>query len=346
MQQIAVSAAMSILRRLTAGVFSLCPIKIRPCRRRCTEQGYRFLGDPLPWYPAMLDGQIYNLSCGCAGECGCGPLCEIILDPPAHSIIEIKINGLVLPPSAYRVDDYRRLLRVDGGCWPDCQELDRPDIAPGTWSVSYWSGSCPDAGASLALTDLAVNLWRACTGDKGCALGDNVKQVTREGVTIDFDQTLEAIRSGGTGLKRVDLWIYSVNPHGLRRRMRVYSPDVPTHRRTTYSGQTGLDALSTRMALDVQWQTSWREDGWNTEVFVSAPTGITHIRRGWSDIGVHTMPLRFHRNWLTGDPSELTLTLEEPYYGLTTSCKVVTNQQTSGSCSSEVPAIAQGGGAG
>jgi hypothetical protein len=235
LQRWAVEASAAVLRRLTAGIYNFCPITIRPCRRNCPPEQYRYLSDPngLPWVPAMLDGKIYNLTCGvCRGECGCGPISEMILDPPAQAVIEVKVDGVVLAPSAYRVDDYRRLVRLDGGKWPDCQQLDKPDTEPGTFSVSYWSGNIPDPGASFALTDLAVEWWKACQG-KQCSLGENVRQVARQGITYDVDTVYESIREGRTGLKRVDLWIFSVNPHGLRRRLRVYSPDMVTNRRTT-----------------------------------------------------------------------------------------------------------------
>lgn len=236
LQRWSVEAAAAILRRLTAGIYNFCPITIRPCRRNCPPERYRYLNDPLglPWTPAMLDGKIYNLACGiCRDDCGCGPISEMILDPFAAAIIQVKVDGAVLPSTAYRVDDWRKLVRLDGKKWPDCQKLDRPDTEPDTWSVSYWTGTVPDPGASFALTDLAVEWWKACQG-KQCALGENVRQVARQGITYDIDTVYESIREGRTGLKRVDMWIFSVNPHGLRRRLRVYSPDTVHNRRTTW----------------------------------------------------------------------------------------------------------------
>lgn len=235
LQKWSVQAAAAILRRLTAGVFNLCPLKIRPCRNRCVQDRYRYLNGSQPWIPVMLDGVIYNLTCGCqpGNECGCGPISQIILDPYAYSIAEVRVDGQLLPPNAYRVDDNRKLVRIDGQKWPDCQDLSKPDTVPGTWSVTYWTGTPPDAGASFALTDLAVEWWKACQ-NKQCALGENVRQVARQGITYDMDTVYESIREGRTGLKRVDLWIFSVNPHGLRRRMRVYSPDTVHSRRTTW----------------------------------------------------------------------------------------------------------------
>lgn len=264
LQRWSVEAAAAILRRLTAGIYNFCPITIRPCRRNCPPERYRYLNDPLglPWVPAMLDGKIYNLTCGiCRDECGCGPLSEIILDPFAAEIIQVKVDGVALPTNAYRVDDWRKLVRLDGGTWPDCQQLDRSDTEPGTWSVTYWTGTVPDAGASFALTDLAVEWWKACQG-KPCSLGENVRQVARQGITYDIDTVYESIREGRTGIKRVDLWIFSVNPHGLRRRMRVYSPDTVHGRRTTWPNGITAPPPPARAPLGGTWVFNTAQSEW------------------------------------------------------------------------------------
>jgi hypothetical protein len=267
LQRWSVEAAAAMLRRLTAGIYNFCPITIRPCRQNCPPESYRYLNDPLglPWTPAMLDGKIYNLTCGvCGDECGCGPLSEITLDPFATEIIQVKVDGVVMPREAYRVDDWRKLVRLDGGRWPDCQQIDRPDTELGTFSVSYWTGNVPDAGASFALTDLAVEWWKACQG-KPCNLGENVRQVARQGITYDIDTVYESIREGRTGLKRVDLWIVSVNPHGLRRRLRVYSPDVVHGRRTTWPTATTPPVPPTPTPLGGSWVFPLPQQVWLVE---------------------------------------------------------------------------------
>lgn len=238
-QKAAARAASEILDALTAGVFGLCTYKIRPCRRRCED---RELWSPLryalgvvsgPYTPVLLDGQLRNIRCGCVGECGCSPLCEIVLDPHVHSIVEVRVDGEVVPATAYRVDNYRRLVRTDGGCWPDCQELEKPDNVPGTWSITYRTGTPVPIGGQIATAELAVQLWKACNGSKNCVLSDRVTQVVREGITYTLDN-LDVFERGRTGLNRVDLWLASVNPYGARTQMRAYSPDTIRHRRTTF----------------------------------------------------------------------------------------------------------------
>lgn len=245
-QRQAVEVASEILKRLTAGAFGLCTLKIRPCRKRCEEGNADLLRHSLgvvggPWTPALIDGRMYNISCGCIGECGCSPLCELILNPYAYDILQVRLDGAVLPPTAYRVDDNRRLVRTDGGCWPDCQELARPDTEPGTWSVTYRTGVPVPPGGRMAVTDLAIQLWRACQGNKSCALPERVTQVVREGITYTLLDNLEVFERGRTGLNRVDLWLTSVNPYAARAPMRAWSPDTIRSRRTTWPTEPLID---------------------------------------------------------------------------------------------------------
>lgn len=241
-QTAAVTVATEILKRLSGGVYGLCTLKIRPCRRRCEQASnamlYRELdvtagGGGGPWIPALIDGQLYNITCGCVGQCGCSPLCEIILAPGAYDVTEVRVNGTVLPASDYRVDDNRRLVRTDEGCWPECQELRLPDTQPGTFSITFRTGQPVPAGGQMAVTDLALNLYQACRG-KTCQLPSRVTQVVRDGVTWQLLDDLSVFDRGRTGLPRVDLWLASVNPYASRGPMRVWSPDTVRSRRTTW----------------------------------------------------------------------------------------------------------------
>jgi ABC-type transport system involved in multi-copper enzyme maturation permease subunit len=89
----------------------------------------------------------------------------------------------VLPANAYRVDGRRKLVRLDGKRWPDCQDLVLDDTQPGTWSVTYQTGTPPAEGATTAVTMLAVEISKACSGDTTCKLPKRVTQVVRDGVT-------------------------------------------------------------------------------------------------------------------------------------------------------------------
>jgi hypothetical protein len=245
----AVEVATEILVQLTASRFGLCALKIRPCRRRCSQylDSMRLLTGSLgvtpgfatgPWTPTLMDGRLYNIACGCVGECGCSPLSELTLDPFAYDVLEVRVDGAILASTAYRVDNNRTLVRLDGQRWPDCQELAQPDTAPDTWSVTYRTGTPIPRGGRMAVTDLAVNLWRACHDDSKCKLPARVTQIVREGVTYSLIDDLSVFDRGRTGLPRVDMWLASVNPYGNRAPLRAWSPDTVHHRRTTWPDPT------------------------------------------------------------------------------------------------------------
>lgn len=245
-QATAVDVAMALLRKLTAGQYGLCKVKVRPYRRRSYWDYWRALRPSL--YDSLFSGGVlsggrpFDIPCGCVGnQCGCGQVPEIPLDPQVYDILEVKVDGVVLPATAYRVDDRRMLVRTDGGDWPPCQQLGMPDTAVDTFSVTYRRGVMPDKAGQLALTVLAVEMAKACSGDKKCALPSRVTSIVREGITYDLLDNLDVFERGRTGLPRVDMWLAAVNPHAARAPMRVYSPDTVRSRTTAWPVQTSPD---------------------------------------------------------------------------------------------------------
>jgi hypothetical protein len=225
----AVGVASEILWRLTAGIFGVCPITVRPCGRTCE-------GFPLS-YPAQLpDGQWINVSCGCDySPCACCRVCEIALEGPVASIIAIKIDGDVVPSSSYRVDNGNLLVRTDGeSCWPKCQELSKSDTEPGTFSVTYQQGIAVPVGGQRAVAAFAAEIVKSCTSGQ-CRLPARVQEITRQGERIQLINDVEFLRSGLTGLPEVDHWLVSVNPTGQRQRSSVWSPELqPQFRAQTW----------------------------------------------------------------------------------------------------------------
>lgn len=236
-QRAAVRFSSSILYRLTAYQIGLCPVKVRPCRTPsdCVT----------PWWSVQQAGPVALLpnagrwlgyGCGCSTTpCGCGPLSEITLDPPATTITQVLVDGQALPANAYRVDGRRKLVRVDGGRWPECQDLALPDTAPGTWSVAYQTGTPPELvdGADMANTALALEIDKACNGDTSCKLPKPVVRVVRDGIEYTYLNNFEAFQRGRTGLALVDMWLESVNPYSIKVPMQVYSPDTVHSRQQT-----------------------------------------------------------------------------------------------------------------
>lgn len=235
---LAVEIATDTLWRLTAGRYGLCPELIRPCRRACTPDG---MGTGMLWDrstfpldPFTQNGKWYNFGCGCGPvDCSCAPLCVLELPGRADSVVEVKIDGVVVDPATYRLNRRpakAQLIRsggVDGPCWPTCQDLTKEDDQPGTFSVLYMRGTPVPAGGVRAMGSLACEIYKQCTGAGGCRLPDRVQTVTREGVTYDMFDPGEWLDNGFTGLRDVDTWIRLVNPHKLTQPSAVFSLDLP-----------------------------------------------------------------------------------------------------------------------
>ena len=105
--------------------------------------------------------------------------------------------------------------------------------APCTLGVTYVPGLVPGAGGQWAAGVLACEFAKACTGAK-CRLPSSVTSVARNGVAMEFDNGL--FSNGLTGIREVDAYLLSINPHGLRTPSLVWSPDAPSaqHRYTTW----------------------------------------------------------------------------------------------------------------
>lgn len=153
---------------------------------------------------------------------------------PVTEILEVKIDGVVLDASEYRLDGYRYLTRMaaaDGSpqWWPACQRVDRPDTEPGTWSATYVYGTAPPELGVLAANELACQLYRASVGG-ACTIPSQATVVTRQGITIQRTPFVAwAYRKGQgwvSGLPLVDAFLSAYNPMGVTRRSSVWSPDL------------------------------------------------------------------------------------------------------------------------
>lgn len=228
----AVDAATQILWGLSGRQFGLCTVEnLRPCRRSCPDvYGLPDWSYPTPW---LQDGQWFNLGCGgCEGECSCDPVSEFVLPGPVHDIIEIKIDGTVLPTGSYRLDDGRLVVRIDGGEWPLCNDVNHSD-GPGTWLVSVHFGvEPPSPMADLAIGELAFEIIKACTNQGGCRLPTRfMTSLARQGVSMTFPDPTMLLDHGLLGLDFCDLFLRTVNPAHLSSPSSVHSPDAPSIRR-------------------------------------------------------------------------------------------------------------------
>lgn len=217
-------AASQLLWALTGRQFSVCTKTIRPCRKKCDDLCCTSLTG-FPWTPVHLpSGDWTNASCDCPGECSCTKLSEVNLPTPVCSVSEVKIDGVVVDPTTYRVDNFRKLVRLGANEWPNCNDLTKPDSEVGTWSVTVNYGTPPPQLVILAANEMACEIIKNCVGGP-CRLPQRLASVTRQGISVSFLDDMAFLDKGLTGLYFVDLAARTYNPHRVMRKPIVASPD-------------------------------------------------------------------------------------------------------------------------
>lgn len=236
--------AIDFLWNLTGQRFGTCTEAVRPCREdACGRSGIStFWGwGPYPlraswvsgpafsgFFPALVGGKWRNVSCGsCSGGCNCpldGGTKAVRLPGPVHSVVEVLVDGEVVPDTSYELRG-NVLLRIDGGSWPLTQNLALPATEEDTFQVSYDRGNDVPQAGRLSAGLLAVEFWKEACGDTSCALPSNASTINRQGVTISLDPA-ETLRNGWTGIAFVDRWVADVNRAAELPRIGFYSPDV------------------------------------------------------------------------------------------------------------------------
>lgn len=228
----------SLLAALCAYRLGTCPITVRPCVSRCLPGG-SFTGaiaggSGIPsalsigrMSPYISGGSWYN-ACGCRTSCSCTALSEVILPGPVGGIASVYVGGELLPRGSYRVDNGSRLVRVDGGEWPACQDMTLSD--EDGFSVTYYRGSRPNAITKAAAGALANEFYLACAGAE-CRLPNNVTNAARQGESYNME--LPSFFDGDTNIPEVDAVVRIYNPYRLKSVPTIASPDddvtrVPT----------------------------------------------------------------------------------------------------------------------
>lgn len=228
-QAAAAAAATFVLWAATGRQFGPCPVTVRPCGRWPCEDGIGgWYWNQGVWTPYVLDGQWFN--CACGATCTCGARCKIYLPGPVAAVSAVTLDGVLVDPSTYRVDDYRWLARTGTdasgapNCWPTHQDFDK-DSGTDTLIVSYTRGTPVPSYLLAAAGTYACEWAKMCRGDK-CLIPSRVVTLTRQGTTfqnVDLDVLLDR---GLTGIQSVDQIIALVNPYGLKGRSILISPDI------------------------------------------------------------------------------------------------------------------------
>lgn len=245
-QEIKDMAAM-LLWTLTGRRFGLCEVTVRPCKSdECTislsdiifwDRGARGMdnlgvtfGGPIP---ILESGRVFNIGCGCRDICSCVADCEVFLPGPVAEIVEVIIDGTVIPSDQYMLLDHSKLVFFNDASCPRQQNYNEPAGVEGTWTVTYTIGEPLPPGANLMAGLYACELAKAFLPDGNCGLSQRVQSIARQGIDIVLPDPIALAEHGLTGVPVVDLWVKSLNPYRMAQRPRVWSPDLPVVRRET-----------------------------------------------------------------------------------------------------------------
>jgi hypothetical protein len=215
-QDRALALASSTLERLVGRRVGVCPITVRPF----PLSGSCFVPDSYSYTPFMPGVDVNG---GWVNNCGAGSFNNtgIYLPPPVGTISEVKVDGVVVDPSGYRVIEGNRLI-LDVP-YPRAQDVTLPDTEDGTFAVTYLNAYPVDSNGAYAAGILAMEFAKACSGAK-CRLPRNVTNVVRQG--ISYEIAAGSFPDGKTGIHEVDTYVALWNPDN-QRRSQVWSPDMP-----------------------------------------------------------------------------------------------------------------------
>ena len=221
------------------------PVTIRPVFRPTNA-------DTRGWVFAGGGGWGYGWGASAMGNLGMPPVLALyaeeqgavieLYDFPVTEILQVKIDGVVIPSDEYELRQHKWLLRMRPTSdfvptqrwgWPSSQIPDLPDTQQGTFSITYMFGQDPGQMGRMAAIALAEFLVLPVLGNP-TLYPQRTTQVTRQGVTAQITSSIDIIKTGNTGIPIVDLWLNAVNPKQLLRRPRVWSPDIARNPRQQY----------------------------------------------------------------------------------------------------------------
>jgi hypothetical protein len=173
-------------------------------------------------FPGVCSGNTLRpCSCACRDETCCK--CDRRAVPlagryPVLEIEEVRVDGVVLPPSAYRLDEFSRLVRVDGERWPVRQDMTADPLTDAdTFVIRYTVGRAVPDDLQYAAALLACELKKVC-GGQGCQLPDRVQRVIRDGIEYEVVDvgTMLARPGSAFGIADVDRIVALYQPCGSR----------------------------------------------------------------------------------------------------------------------------------
>lgn len=160
-------------------------------------------------FPGLCEITVWpcpDCNCGCH-PCGCGTFShmELPTDYPIQSITAVRIDGVALDPSDYRLDNNTFLVRMDGQRWPSCNSFGLPNTSSSEIQVDAIVGREPPIELRMAAADLACELKKACSGSEDCSIPPHVRSIARRGVSIQIDDITSLFKDGLFGIPSVDM---------------------------------------------------------------------------------------------------------------------------------------------
>lgn len=145
---------------------------------------------------------------------------------PVKSIGTVTVDGNVVAPTAYALEENYWLVRKDGYHWPCQQHRGLPNTEYGTWTVDIVHGEDPPSMGIIANRAFACELFMGLTGDASCALPKNVINITRLGVSVAVTDLTQALANRRTGVYAVDLFLQTYNKEDLEDSFAIGVPTV------------------------------------------------------------------------------------------------------------------------
>ena len=223
--------ASTFLWAATGRRFGACPITVRPAQSQFEDPVYRVYpatpgSGPGVAGPYLFAGVWRN--CGCGSSCCCRPMCSVVLRGPVAGVDEVLVDGEVVPSTAYRVDvtdGQWHLVRLDGTCWPTCQDFTAAENAAGAFAVTYQIGTELPEALAIATAILACEYAKSINGGP-CKLPARMTRMSRQGVEIEVESP-DTARGELTGIREVDDVITALNPTGRKSPPMILSLDMP-----------------------------------------------------------------------------------------------------------------------
>lgn len=140
---------------------------------------------------------------------------------PILGVVEVTVDGDTIPRAAYRVDEWRWLVRTDGDHWPHCAAFTDPDA----FAITFLAGRVPPPAGTRAAAVFAGEIAAKCA-NLDCDIPEHVTTISREGVTFTVLDSFRMLDEERTGIYQVDAWL-TAERAGQRPPPNMFDPAAP-----------------------------------------------------------------------------------------------------------------------